>query len=106
MEKTCSKLNSTQKIVVKLLQQLVTECTDGVPATQPCTAYPTSYRVIRPSPFNYVDYGAGRQLVSTRHDFNRLVTEPTDWVPTTQPCSLYLTLPVTESVYLVLSTLC
>ena len=41
MEETCSKLNSTQKIVVKLLQRLVTECTDRVPATQPCTAYPT-----------------------------------------------------------------
>ena len=35
MEETHSKLNSTQKIVVNLLQQLVTECTDQVPATQP-----------------------------------------------------------------------
>ena len=41
MEETYSKLNLTQKIVVKLLHQLVTECTDRVPATQPCTAYPT-----------------------------------------------------------------
>ena len=41
MEESYSKLNSTQNIVVKLLQQLVIECTDRVPATQPCTAYPT-----------------------------------------------------------------
>ena len=101
MEETCSKLNSTQKIVVNLLQQVVTECTDRVPATQPCTVAsttgyrvyrpgtgytafvqltrpPTGYRVIRPSPFNSVDSGAGRQLVSTRYGFNRLVTESTD----------------------------
>ena len=77
MEETRSKLNSTQKIVVNLLQQLVTECTDRVPATQPCTVVSTTvyrvhrqgtgytafvqltrsqagYRVIRPSPFNSV----------------------------------------------------
>ena len=35
MEETYSKLNSTQKIVVNFLQQLVTECSDRVPATQP-----------------------------------------------------------------------
>ena len=71
MEETCSKLNSTQKIVVNLLQQLVTECTDRVPATQPLYSLhappplPTGYRVIRPSPLNSVDSGAGRQQVST-----------------------------------------
>ena len=76
MEETYSKLNSTQKIVVNLLQQLVTEYTDRAPATQPCTVAsatgyrvyrpgtgytafyslpdPTVYRVIRPSPFNSV----------------------------------------------------
>ena len=43
MEETCIKLNSTQKIVVKWLQQLVTECTDLVLATQP-----TGYRAYRP----------------------------------------------------------
>ena len=48
MEATCSKLNSTQKIVVNLLQQLVTEFTDRVPATQPCTvASAAGYRVYR-----------------------------------------------------------
>ena len=97
MEETCSKLYSTQKIVVNLLQQLVTactdrlhslvqmlqlvtECADQVPATQPLYSLPdpTGYRVIRPSPFNSVDSGAGRQLVSTRYGFNRLVTESTD----------------------------
>ena len=41
MQETCSKLNSTQNIVVKLLQQLITEPTDQVPVTQPCTVYPT-----------------------------------------------------------------
>ena len=46
MEETCSKLNSTQKIVVNFIQQLVTECTDRVPATQPCTvASTTGYSV-------------------------------------------------------------
>ena len=99
MEETCSKLNSTQKIVVKFLQQLVTECTTGTGYTALYSLPdPTSYRVIRPSPFNSVLI-LGQ--VSTRYGFNRLVTEPTDRVPTTQPCSLYLTLPVTESTYLV-----
>ena len=73
MEETYSKLNSTQKIVVKLFQQLVTECTGWywlhslvhlpqqlvtgyrvywlVLATQPCTlALTTGYRVYRPVP--------------------------------------------------------
>ena len=43
MEETRSKLNSTQKIVVNLLQQLVTECTDQVLATQPCTVASTNW---------------------------------------------------------------
>ena len=70
MEETYSKLNLTQKIVVKLLQQLFTECTGWywlhslvhllkelvtgyrmyrlVLATQPCTlASTTGYRVYR-----------------------------------------------------------
>ena len=57
MEGTYSKLNSTQNIVVKLLQQLVTECTDQVLATQPLYSLPeppAGYRVIQPSPFNSV----------------------------------------------------
>ena len=37
MEETYSKLNSTHKIVVTMLQQLVTECAGLVLATQPCT---------------------------------------------------------------------
>ena len=35
MKETYSKLNSTQKIVANFLQQLVTECTNLVVATQP-----------------------------------------------------------------------
>ena len=74
MEETYSKLNSTQKIVVKLLQQLVYRPDTGYTALYSCfnnwlqsvptrywlhslgTAYPTptGYRVIRPSPFNSV----------------------------------------------------
>ena len=42
MKETCSELNSTQKIVVNFLQQLVTECADRVPATQPCTVASTN----------------------------------------------------------------
>ena len=46
MEETYSKLNSTHKIVVTMLQQLVTECAVLVLATQPCTlASITRYRV-------------------------------------------------------------
>ena len=48
MEETYSKLNSTHKIVVTMLQQLVTECAGLVLATQPCTlASTTGYRVYR-----------------------------------------------------------
>ena len=48
MEETYSKLNSTHKIVVTMLQQLVTECSGLVLATQPCTlASTTGYRVYR-----------------------------------------------------------
>ena len=46
MEETYSKLNSTHKIVVTMLQQLVTEYAGLVLATQPCTlASITRYRV-------------------------------------------------------------
>ena len=86
MEKTYSKLNSTQKAVVKLLQQLVTEYTDRVLATQPCTAYqiPTGYSHPTQSIQLCVDSGADRQLVSTRYGFHLPVTKSTDWVPATQ----------------------
>ena len=98
MEETCSKLNSTQKIVVNLLQQLVTECTyrlhspvqllqlvtectDQVPATQPLYSL-ADPNWLQSHPAHAiqlcVDSGAGRQLVSTRYGFNRLVTESTD----------------------------
>ena len=72
MEETCIKLNLTQKIVVNLLQQLVTECTDWYRLHSLCTAYPPP-----PPPPHWlqshptqsiqlcVDSGAGRQQVST-----------------------------------------
>ena len=48
MEETYSKLNSTHKIVVTMLQQLVTKCAGLVLATQPCTLASTiGYRVYR-----------------------------------------------------------
>ena len=90
--------------LVHLFQQLVTERTNQVLATQPCTVDsmtgyrvyrpgtgypalyilpgPTGYRVIRPSPFNSVDSVAGRQLLSTRYGFKRPVTEPSCLLPT------------------------
>ena len=75
MEETYSKLNSTQKIVVKLLQQLVTECTDRVLATQPCTvASTTGYRVYGPG----TGYTALVQLTRPQ-----LVTESSDPVHST-----------------------
>ena len=82
----CNKRNSTQKIVVKLLQQLVTEFTDRVPATQPCTlnnwlqSVPTRYRL--------------HSLVQL---LQQLVIECTDRVPATQQCKSYPAQPVTES---------
>ena len=86
MEETHSELNSTQKIVVNLLQQLVTECTNQVPATQPLYSLPDpptpppNWLQSHPTQSIQlcVDSGAGRQLVSTRYGFNRLVTESTD----------------------------
>ena len=72
MKETCSKLNSTQKIVVNLLQQLITVY---LPATQPCTvASTTGYSV----PAEY-------RLHSLLQLFQQLVTECTDRVPATQP---------------------
>ena len=54
MEETYSKLNSTHKIVVTMLQQLVTECAGLVLATQPCTlASTTGYRVSVPTGTGY-----------------------------------------------------
>ena len=72
--------------LVQLFQQLVTECADQVPATQPLYNHPPP----PPPPPNWlqshptqsiqpcVDSGAGKQLVSTRYGFNQLVTESTD----------------------------
>ena len=81
MEETRGKLNSTQNIVVNLLQQLVAECTDRVPATQPLYSLPDpNWLQSHPTQSIQlcVDSGAGRQLVSSRYGFNRLVTESTD----------------------------
>ena len=81
MKETLSKLNFNTKIVVKLLQQPVTECTDQVPATQPLYSLPDPNWLqshLTQSIQLSVDSGAGRQLVSTRYGFNRLVTESTD----------------------------
>ena len=78
MEETRSKLNSTQKIVVNLLQQLVTECTDRVPATQSCTvASTTAYRVYRPVTGYTVLYSCFNnclQSVPTRYRLYSLCT--------------------------------
>ena len=48
MKEPYSKLDSTQKIVVKLFQQLVTEHTDRLHSLVQCTP-PTGYRVYRPA---------------------------------------------------------
>ena len=52
----CNMLGMTPEIVKKLLKQLVTELTDQVTATQPCTVCftQTGYRVYQPSPFNSI----------------------------------------------------
>ena len=69
---------NVQKIVVNLLQQLVTECTDWVPATQPCTvALTTGYSV-----------PTGYQLHRLVQLLQQLVTESTGYRvyrPATQP---------------------
>ena len=78
MKETYSKLNSTQRIVVNFLHQLVTECTDRVPVTQPCiVASITDYSV----PTGYTGY----RLHSLVQLFQQLVTECSDWIPATQP---------------------
>ena len=110
MEETCSKLNSTLKIVINFLQQ-----PDRVPATQPCTvASAIGYRVYRPctsctalytcfsnwlqsvvptgywlhslvhSTTGYRVYrpGTGYTALYTQ----QLVTECTDQILATQPC--------------------
>ena len=54
-------------MVVKLFQQLVTESTDRVPATQPLL-YSASLKPVIESPYlvhSTVDFGVGRQQVST-----------------------------------------
>ena len=78
MKETYSKLNSTQRIVVNFLQQLVTECTDRVPVTQPCTvasttdySVPTGYTAL----YIYLNYWL----------------QCTDRVPATQPCTVFST---------------
>ena len=72
MKETYSKLNSTQKIVVNFLQQLVTECTDRVPVTQPCTvASTTDYSV----PTGY----------TALYSYPNKWSQCTDRVPATQP---------------------
>ena len=48
LKKSCCKLYSTQKIVVKLFQQLVTEHTKRLHSLVQCTP-PTGYRVSLPS---------------------------------------------------------
>ena len=72
MKEMCSKLNSTQRIVVNFLQQVVTECTDRVLVTQPCTvasttdySVPTGYTALYSYPNNWLEF--------------------TDRVPATQP---------------------
>ena len=70
-----SKLNSTQKIVVNFLQQLVTECTDRVPVTQPCTvASTTGYIVYRPGTALYSCFNNWLQSLPTRYRLHSLCT--------------------------------
>ena len=75
MEEMRSKLNSTQKIVVNLLQQLVTECTDRVPVTPPCTVVSTTgYIVYRPGTALYSCFNNWLQSVPTRYRLHSLCT--------------------------------
>ena len=76
-----------QKMVVKLFQQLVTESTDRVPATQPLL-YSTSLKPVIESPYLVhltVDFGVGRQKVSTNMAStdrlqSLLITRPVYWL--------------------------
>ena len=81
MEETYSKLNSTHKIVVTMLQQLVTECAGLVLATQPCTlASTTGYRVYQ----LVLTAQPSTLALTTGYRVYRLVL-------TAQPCTLALT---------------
>ena len=78
MKETYSKLNSTQMIVVNFLQQLVTECTDRVPVTEPCTvASITDYSVL-------TGYTA-------LYSYPNNSLQCTDRAPATQPCTVVST---------------
>ena len=75
MEEIYSTLNSTHKIVVTMLQQLVTECAGLVLATQPCTLASTTVTQSVPT-------GTGYTVLYTC--FNLLVTKSTNRVLATQ----------------------
>ena len=78
MEESYSKLNSTHKIVVTMLLQLVTECAGLVLATQPCTLASTTgsgYTLSVPA-------GTGYTVLYTC--FNLPVTKSTNRVLATQ----------------------
>ena len=101
-ERMCNKRNSTQKIVVKLLRQLVTECsTDRVPATALYTYFSnclqsvvslvhstTGYRVYRLGTGYTALYSCfnNYRLHSLVQLLQQLVIECIDQVPATQPC--------------------
>ena len=74
MKETYSKLNSTQRIVVNFLQQLVTECTDRVPVTQPYTVASTT------------DYS-----YTALYSYSNNWLQCTNRVAATQPCTVVLT---------------
>ena len=100
MEESYSKLDSTQKIVIKLFQQLVTEHTDRIHSLVQCTP-PPGYRVYRPAagitalnvqcfswlqspylvPFSHSDFQHNIVVKSLQ----QLGTECTNQVPAIQP---------------------
>ena len=94
--------------LVHLLQQLVTECTDRLPSSQPYTVASTGYSVPTTQPCTLASttgYRVYRLVLATQlvHSLQQLVTVCTDRlpasrpytvastgysVPTTQPCTL------------------
>ena len=101
MEETPSKLNSTQKIVVNSLQQLVT--TNRVPATQPLYSLPDPNWLqshLTQSIQLCVDSGAGRQEVST----NMSSTDRLQSLQITRPVYRLYSLIFTKTSYRVITS--
>ena len=98
--------------LVHSLQQLVTVCTDRLPASQPCTVASTGYSVPATQPCTLASttgYRVYRLVLATQlvHSLQQLVTVCTDRLPASQPCTVASTgysVPATQPCTLASTT--